>query len=310
MDSEHQLATVIGQLVLAVGQHQLLPGARAVDYTVTEQGAVVLNWVAGPYAGEVATGLAAAPGPPEVAMVAPSHPGNNAVRADLLIRGVAVVLIAYEPIGRDAAARAVQPSPRRLPVWRWPTPLEDDGIARDTVLWTRDATGDDLAVGVRLPLERPEGWLEPSILVALPKEDLPPAWAYRERRIHTAWQTCDILLRQSGPELSVAAADDWLTAQFEDSRAFRSWVAVTWPDRCVIRLAAGLRMEIVCDGPFHGSVPWSLVPAVLYSAIDRSAQRRPPASVRIRQLGRKVVSTLAISTDWGAPSSRNAQNPI
>lgn len=122
--ANEQQQRVVGQLVLGLRESRLLAGARDIDYTLDEHGVITIDWVEGPYADEVAVGLAAysAAGLLDVDAIAPNRTGNH-LRAEILVSELPVVLLAYEPLGLERAKRVAR-AKRRAPQWKWPSPLE------------------------------------------------------------------------------------------------------------------------------------------------------------------------------------------
>jgi hypothetical protein len=141
---------------LALRESQLLTGARDIEYKLDEDGVITVDWIEGPCAAEVAAGLAAysAAGLLEVYAVAPATSSSD-IRADLLVAGLPVQLMAHEQIGMEQASRRGRPPRHSQPGWSWPSPLRQDGAAKDTVPWTVDRREGEVATVVRLPIGRP-----------------------------------------------------------------------------------------------------------------------------------------------------------
>ncbi|MDT7788147.1 MAG: hypothetical protein QOF58_6566 [Pseudonocardiales bacterium] len=305
-----------GHLALGFRQGWLLVGARDVEYRVDEQGAIVVDWVQGPYPSEVAAGLAAysAVGwlPVEAAASGSDSPGRGTVRADLLVDGAPVVLHAYDAIGMERAERVARPKRELPPRWKWPSSLTAEGGARDTVLWT-DSEDGMVATVVRLPID-PQGpwWSEDGIAVAMAPQDMPSGLRSRRRREIDEFRdhSCAILLRR-GATWSAEEADEWMTAELdrEMGRA-PDCVAVVWRDRCVVRRWTGLRMEATCDER-PAFAPWTHVPSAVHASLVRDRSRRePPGVMKVRAFGNVFgVLRVTITSTWGAPTRRFADSP-
>ena len=117
VSAEHH--RVLGQLVLALRESGLLVGAREVDYQVRD-GGIVVEWIAGAYAHEVADGLAAygAAGWLDINAIAPVP--SPRPQACLIIGGLAVTFAAYQPVGLAHARATARPRFRR-PIRSGPT---------------------------------------------------------------------------------------------------------------------------------------------------------------------------------------------
>ncbi|WP_285741556.1 hypothetical protein [Lentzea sp. NBRC 105346] len=313
MRTSDQQARVVGQLALGIREGRLLIGARDVEYRVDDHGAIVVDWVEGPYPSEVAAGLAAysAVGWLQVDAVAPDPVHSGTVRADLLVDGLPVTLLAYDAIGMEQAARVARPK-RALSPWRWPSPLTAEGAARDTVLWTFDRDLGLVATVVRLPID-PQGpwWTEDGTNVAVAPQDMPPGVRARRREMIDEFRDhCAILLRY-GATWTPEDADKWMTAELDraDLRAPDS-VAVVWRGRCIMRRWTGQRMEITCAEP-PALAPWTYVPSAVHASLVRDRSRRdPPGSLGIRAFGNaSSVLRVTITSTWGAPSQRFSDSP-
>lgn len=300
--ASEQQQRVVGQLVLSVRETRLLAGARDVEYQLTDQGVVMVDWVEGPCANEVADGLVAYSAAGLVALDAIAGTGNN-LRADLLLSGVPVVLTAYEPIGLKRASR-VGRSKRRAPEWRWPMPLEEEGAARDTVLWTLDRDHGTIATVVRLPIDLSDDWTESGTLVVLPKEDAPTdLWLSRRQEVDQARERCSILLRVAPRDWTVNDADDWMAQELDNKYAPRRATAVALPDRCLLRRSSGLRIEAMRDSTC--GIPWSYVPTALLASMwyPKPCLKQPPSSLKVRVFGNVyAVDTISTSSTWCIPS--------
>lgn len=293
---------VVGQLVLSLRESRLLVGARDVEYELNDQGVVTVDWVEGPCANEVADGLVAYSAAGLVALDAVAGTGNN-LRADLLLSGVPVVLMAQEPIGLERASR-VGRLKRSAPEWRWPMPLEEEGAARDTVLWTLDRDHGTVATVVRLPIDLSDDWSESGTLVVLPEEDAPTGmWLSRRQEVDRAREKCSILLRVAPRGWTVDDADDWMAEELDNKNAPRLATAVALPDRCLLRRSSGLRIEAMRDSTC--GIPWSYVPTALLASIwhPKPCRKQPPASLKVRVFGDVfTVDTISASSTWCVPS--------
>lgn len=304
---------MVGQLVLALQHGGILRGARDIEHRVDDQGTVVVDWIEGPGADEVAAELAAcsAAGLLDLDAIAPTT--SNTWRADLLISGLPVTLSAYEPLGMHRARHLPRPPRRTQPPWTWPaTPLRDDGAARDTVLWTLDHDQDVTAVVIRRPLDTATGRPDTDTVIALPAENTPTDLsATRRREIDAVRRICSILLRPAAADLTVAEADQWMDTELNNPDAERTDVAVVWPDRCVLRRWSGLRIEATHHANTR-RVPWSHVPSVLLSSLWHVTPHRPqpPSTLKVRAFGHSdPVATIEVSSTWGAPSTYYVHSP-
>jgi hypothetical protein len=297
---------VVGQLVLGLRGSRLLAGARDIDYDLDEHGVITIDWVEGPYADEVAAGLAAysAAGLLDVDAIAPDPTGNH-LRAEILISGLPVVLRAFEPLGLERAKRATR-TKRRAPEWTWPSPLEQEGAAHDTVLWTQDPEKGTVATVVRLPIDTPDGWYENRTLVVVPDQDTPSGvWLERRQLVDRAREKASILLRVAPHDWTVNEADDWMDTELNSKHAIRATTAVVLQDRCVLRRWSGLRMEATLERTRTYRVPWSHVPAALLSSLVRAKRlgNPPPKTLKVRAFGDIYsLATISITSTWSAPS--------
>lgn len=298
---------VLGQLVLALRESRLLAGAHDIDYTLTTQDVIHIDWVEGAGADEVAAGLVAysAAGLLGFNAVASRAP-ESATHSSITVDGLPVVLRAFQPIGLERASRIHRPR-HHSPKWVWPFPLLKEGAARDTVLWELTREDGTLATVVRLPIDvdEDEWWTESSFLVATPEHDAPAGvWTDRRIDVDRARQLCSVLLRLAPPECTIEEADDWMATEL--ASVSRIAVAVAWRDRCVMRLGSGLRMVATCPvSPYQPS--WSHVPAALMSSMchPRPIRKRPPATMKVRVFGDAYsVATLSVASDLCAPLGR------
>jgi hypothetical protein len=309
-----QQQRVIGQLVLALRESGLHAGARDIDYTLDEHGVIVVDWVEGASADEVAAGLAAysAAGLLDVNAVAPITVPNT-LRADILVSGLPVRLMAFEPVGLERARR-VSRVKRRAPESGWPSPLREIGAARDTVLWTLDREHGTVATVVRLPHDLSDDtWFESGILVVLPEEDVPAGvWLSSRIDVDRAREKCSLLLRIAPKGWTVAEADDWMADELNSKHAPRLATAVAWPDRCVVRRWSGLRMEATGDNSHHRA-PWSHVPSALLSSLwhPKPCRRQPPKTMKVREFADTYsVTTISVASTWCAPSWQYVSSPL
>lgn len=293
---------VLGQLVLALRESGLLVGARDVDYQVRD-GGIVVEWIAGAHAHEVADGLAAygAAGWLDINAIAPSPRPH----ARLLIGGLAVTLAAYQPVGL-AHARATAKPRFQEPDPVWPDPLLHEGACKDTVYWVHDPREGWIATVLSVPLGLTHSsgaeWTEDGHIVALPEQDSPEGlWPGRGTVIALARQICSVMLRPVSREVSMAQADDWMSAALTNPHALPKSVAVVWRDRCVMRRRNGLVVTAVDTGRFRqGGVPWRVVPSAVLAPAWHG-QRELPDVITVRALGHcyqvgEVALTASIAT--------------
>ncbi|MEV6602799.1 hypothetical protein [Kutzneria sp. NPDC051319] len=307
MHPTEQQQRVVGQLVLVFRESLLLNGSRDVDYRIDEHGAVEVRWTSGPFASEVAAELAAYGAIGLLHVDAVTTTASTTGRVHLLISDVPVVLHAFEPIGKSAVSRRTfqtRPSEK----WYWPSPLEEEGVARDQVLWTLELSGDLVATVIRIPYDRPNdiNWSEGGQLVAVSEDDRPKGLSpARRAEVSGAWEICSILLRYAPKGMSDDDADTWMAEELGNSFFLRMSVAVIFRDRCIMRDWSGFRVEATMMDTAT-TIPWSIVPSALRASTFRFKRSRnvPPTTLHVREFGgRHSMFTVSTAVTWHAPSS-------
>ncbi|MEV0698626.1 hypothetical protein AB0I53_12015 [Saccharopolyspora sp. NPDC050389] len=306
------LDAVMGRLAACLQQLGAPLGGVPLEYLVRHpsyDAEIVLMWRGGPLATKVADTLIAA-GRDHTGMAVEQGDAWTPAEVRLLVNGVAVRLIAKDPVPDELPRSVVEQAER--PDWPWPWfLLTIEGLAHDSVFRTMAEADSEVSVVQRVGTAATTSalWSETGLLVANADYE-PPAYAsaFRAQRHRRLYSVADIRLVVAN-DWNVDQADDWLAAGSDPryDTSVPQLGAVLLADRAVMRLRQGLRVEatIVKKNP-HTSMAMSVLPSAVYDQLSRrpDGTKNPPTELRVRMIGDAWNTTeFTLDCDVAAPLS-------